>query len=109
MKYSYKKLVILQFQNDRLGIIGIGPKANSTPFLKAEESLIHSMSNLALLSIQKVSLLEQKIEKERIEEELNLAKSIQLGLLPSEMPKLANLKLPDLTYHLNRLAAITTT
>lgn len=88
-----QKLVILQFQNDRLGIIGLGPKANSTPFLKAEESLIHSMSNLALLSIQKVSLLEQKIEKERIEEELNLAKSIQQGLLPREMPAIPNFEI----------------
>lgn len=88
-----QKLVILHFQNDKLGIIGIGAKANGTPYIKAEESLIHSMSNLALLSIQKVSLLEQKIEKERIEEELNLAKGIQQGLLPSEMPTFDNFEI----------------
>lgn len=81
-----QKLILLHFQKDRLAILGLGSKANGTPFDKADESLILSMSNLALLSIQKVSLLQQKIEKERMEEEINLAKGIQQGLLPGEIP-----------------------
>jgi sigma-B regulation protein RsbU (phosphoserine phosphatase) len=81
-----QKLFYLRFQNETLAIIGLGNKANGTAYDPAEEQLILSMSNLALLSIQKVSLLQQKIEKERMEEELNLAKSIQKGLLPETMP-----------------------
>lgn len=82
-----QKLFYLRFQNESLALIGLGNKANGTAYDTAEEQLILSMSNLALLSIQKVSLLQQKIEKERMEEELNLAKSIQKGLLPESMPK----------------------
>lgn len=80
------RVFYLHFQNELLGVIALGTKANGKPISKEEEQFILSMSNLALLSVQKVSLLQQKVEKERMEDELNLAKSIQKGLLPDALP-----------------------
>ena len=49
-------------------------------------NFLQSLGNLALLTIQKTYLLEERIEKQRMEEDLNLAKTIQQGLLPSPIP-----------------------
>ncbi|MEX0994877.1 MAG: PP2C family protein-serine/threonine phosphatase [Balneolaceae bacterium] len=54
---------------------------------------MQSLGNLAILSIQKTQFLEERIEKERLEEELNIAKTIQQGLLPDPVPDIPTLEL----------------
>lgn len=83
------QLVIgLRFQNDKIGLVGVGPRATKEGFGDSEVNFLQSLGNLALLTIQKTLLLEEQIEKERMEEELNLAKTIQEGLLPSPIPQI---------------------
>lgn len=79
-------LISLYFQDEKLGVVGIGPRANSEPYTESDFNFLQSLGNLALLSIQKTLLLEERIEKERLEEELTIAKSIQQGLLPDPIP-----------------------
>ncbi len=76
----------LHFQDKKLAVVGIGRRANKKPYSEADFKFLQSLGNLALLSIQKTLLLEERIEKERLEEELNIAKSIQQGLLPHPIP-----------------------
>lgn len=81
------KLVIgLRFQNDKIGLVGVGERATKEGYGDSEVNFLQSLGNLALLTIQKTLLLEERIEKERLEEELNLAKTIQQGLLPNPVP-----------------------
>ncbi len=79
-------LIPLYFQDQKMAVIGIGKRANNNPYSKADFKFLQSLGNLALLSIQKTLLLEERFEKERLEEELNIAKSIQQGLLPHPIP-----------------------
>lgn len=81
------QLVIgLRFQNEKIGLVGVGQRANKEGYGDSEVNFLQSLGNLALLTIQKTLLLEERIEKERLEEELNLAKTIQEGLLPNPIP-----------------------
>ncbi len=81
------QLVIgLRFQNEKIGLVGVGQRATKEGYGDAEVNFLQSLGNLALLTIQKTLLLEERIEKERLEEELNLAKTIQEGLLPNPIP-----------------------
>lgn len=84
-------LIALRFQNEKIGLVGVGPRANKEHYTDSDLNFISSLGNLALLSIQKTLLLEERIDKERMEEELNIARTIQEGLLPSPLPEISNL------------------
>lgn len=92
-KNEIKAVIGLQFQNEKIAIVGVGSRANGEPYSQSDYNFLRSLGNLALLSIQKTYLLEERIEKERIEEELNIAKTIQRGLLPDPIPEIEELDL----------------
>jgi sigma-B regulation protein RsbU (phosphoserine phosphatase) len=79
-------LVRMQFQDER-AILGIGERANRQAYTESDYNFLISIGNLAFLSIQKTFLLESRIEKERMEEELTLARTIQNTLFPSPIPR----------------------
>lgn len=81
-----KAVISLQLQGEKMALVGVGARANSEPYSTSDFNFLRSLGNLALLSIQKTQLLEERIEKERLEEELTIAKSIQQGLLPDPIP-----------------------
>lgn len=81
----------LQFQRERVAIVGVGKRANEEEYSESDYNFLQSLGNLAVLSIQKTYLLEERIEKERMEEELNIAQSIQQGLLPDPIPSCTKL------------------
>lgn len=81
------KLVIgLTFQNEKVGVVGVGMRGNKQEYGVDEVNFLQSLGNLALLNIQKTLLLEERLEMQRMDEELNLAKNIQRGLLPDPLP-----------------------
>lgn len=86
-------VIALRFQNEKLAVIGVGPRANDETYSESDYNFLSSLGNLALLSIQKTFLLEERIEKERLEEELNIAKTIQEGLLPAPIPEVKGLSI----------------
>jgi len=85
---NFQLVIGLRFQNDKIGLVGVGQRATKEGFGDSEVNFLQSLGNLALLTIQKTLLLEEQIEKERMEEELNLAKTIQRGLLPDPIPQI---------------------
>lgn len=81
------KLVIgLKFQNEKIGVVGVGLRGNKQEYGAEEVNFLQSLGNLALLTIQKTQLLDERIQMQRMEEELSLAKNIQIGLLPDPLP-----------------------
>ncbi len=85
-KNDIKLVISLHFQNEKIGIVGVGEPAGKEPYTEEQVNFLQSLGNLALLTIQKTLLLEERIENRRMEEELSLAKTIQQGLLPSPIP-----------------------
>jgi len=90
-------LIEISIQNKKIAVIGVGKRANNKPFTDSDFNFLRSLSNLAIISIQKTYLLEERIEKERIEEELSIAKAIQDGLLPNPIPAVDGLDLSAIT------------
>lgn len=86
-KNKIKAVIGLHFQSEKVALFGIGERANQQPYTTSDYNFLRSLGNLALLSIQKTYLLEERIEKEKLEEELGIAKSIQKGLLPHPIPE----------------------
>ena len=85
--------LILKINNEgqEPAVIGLGKRANGVDFEQTDLNFLISLGNLALMSIQKTYLLEDQIEKERMEEELSIARSIQRRLLPDVPPEIPNL------------------
>ncbi|SMO59744.1 SpoIIE family protein phosphatase [Fodinibius sediminis] len=82
-----RAVIGLRFQSEKIALVGVGARANGEAYSPSDYNFLRSLGNLALLSIQKTYLLEERIEKERLEEELDIAKSIQKGLLPDPIPQ----------------------
>ena len=87
--------LILKINNEgqEPAVIGLGKRANGVEFEQTDLNFLISLGNLALMSIQKTYLLEDQIEKERMEEELSIARAIQQRLLPDAPPETPNLLL----------------
>ena len=81
-----KALISISIQNDKVAVIGVGERVNKIPFNDNDFNFLKSLANLAVIALQKTYFLEDRIDKERMEEELSIAKSIQQGLLPDPIP-----------------------
>lgn len=86
-------LICVSIQNEKVAVIGFGERANKVPFTETDFNFLKSLANLAVISIQKTYFLEERIDKERMEEELSIAKSIQEGLLPDPIPEIEGVDL----------------
>lgn len=90
-------LVEIKIQQNKVAVIGVGNRANNKPLTASDFNFLKSLANLAATSIQKTYLLEERIEKERLEEELSIAKAIQQGLLPDPIPEIKGIDLAGST------------
>lgn len=83
-----KLVIALRFQGEKTAVVGVGAPATKKEYGNEEVNFLQSLGNLALLTIQKTLLLEERLEKQRMEEDLQLAKTIQKGLLPHPLPNI---------------------
>lgn len=84
-------LLKLHNEGEEPAIFGLGARANDKLFEPVDYPFLIALGNLALMTLQKTWLLEAQIEKERMQEELNIARSIQQKLLPESIPEIAGL------------------
>ncbi|MFZ1083168.1 MAG: PP2C family protein-serine/threonine phosphatase [Candidatus Kryptoniota bacterium] len=68
------------------GYLFIGKKLLGGEFTPAEIEFVSTLCNIATMAIDNAGLFEESLAKQRLEEELNLAHTIQEKLLPKEMP-----------------------
>lgn len=80
-------IVPMKIQNKLKGLILLGHRINNTDFSDSDIEFIYSVGSLAIISLENRRLLQEEIEKQKLEEEIELAKQIQQNLLPSEIPK----------------------
>ncbi|MDX1739637.1 MAG: SpoIIE family protein phosphatase [Rhodothermales bacterium] len=97
--HGYVLALPIKHQGETCGMLCLGPKMAGT-YQPGEIEFLTALANLAFVSIQNSYLVEEQIEKERLEEEMRLARVIQEGLQPSQLPavegtEIAMLALPS--------------
>lgn len=69
-----------------LGMIALNSRLHVRQFSEEDMELLTSLASIAAMRIRNVALTEEALERRRFEEELALARRIQVGLLPDDLP-----------------------
>jgi sigma-B regulation protein RsbU (phosphoserine phosphatase) len=69
-----------------VGLVYLDSSRFTHAFDEDDLGLVTAIANVAAAKIQNVQLLEDSLEKQRLEEEMRLAAELQAGLLPGERP-----------------------
>lgn len=85
-------VVPLKTYNKLSGCLYIAKK-NESPFDDDEISAIETFSDYSAIAIENSRLLQESIEKERLERELDVARAMQQKLLPQELPNVEELEI----------------
>ncbi len=78
----------MQVQNQTKGLILLGEKLRGVSYAKEDLEFLYSLGNLAIISIENARLFQETLEKQRMEDELKIAREIQQGLLPLRLPEM---------------------
>ena len=71
-----------------LGLIVLGSRLTMRQFEEEDMELLASLASVAAMRIRNVHLAEEAAERKRLEQEVALAREIQVGLLPDHLPEL---------------------
>lgn len=89
-KYGSILVSPLRTHNNVKGFL-IASRKNELIFYEEDKNAIKTFSDYASVAIENSRLLNESIEKERLEKELDVAREIQKKILPSEVPVLDKL------------------
>jgi len=84
----YELLVPITHNAACVALILLGPRKEFDRYSAEEQALLSMLASQVSASIHNIELLKEVVEKRVLEEELNIARSIQLNLLPSHPPEL---------------------
>jgi sigma-B regulation protein RsbU (phosphoserine phosphatase) len=70
------------------GVILLGERKNKHEYTKSDIEFVSSLAGIAIISIENARLVEEAIERQKLEKELETAREIQKSLLPQSPPKL---------------------
>jgi serine phosphatase RsbU (regulator of sigma subunit) len=79
----------LKTQEQVLGVVLLGRLAGQPVFTASDEKLVMALTSQAAIAIERTRLYQQEIKRQRLEQELEVARQIQLSLLPASCPTLA--------------------
>lgn len=86
-------VVPMNIQGENKGLMILGEKLTRQPFAEPEFEFLTSLANLAIISLENARLFKEAIEKQRLEDELLIARDIQKGLLPSVLPRIPGIEI----------------
>jgi sigma-B regulation protein RsbU (phosphoserine phosphatase) len=77
---------LLSHDGRLMGVIQLLNKSTGEPFSAEDEVLVRAFASHAGVALERARLVEEALEKQRIEEGLRLAHDIQMGMLPRRFP-----------------------
>jgi phosphoserine phosphatase RsbU/P len=86
-------VVPMQMQGETKGLILLGKRINLLPYTSSDIEFIYSIGSLAIISLENYRLFKEALEKQKMEEELEIARDIQQNLLPHSIPQFKNLEI----------------
>jgi serine phosphatase RsbU (regulator of sigma subunit) len=80
-------LILPLFTHARLiGFLGLGMKTEQDDYAAEELRILDSLASQVALASENIRLLEENVDKKRLEEQLEMARRIQHGFLPAQIP-----------------------
>lgn len=76
-----------------MGMIVLSSQARTMTFSQSDLDLLVSLASVAALRIHTAELAEEAAQRQRLEEELTLARRIQVALLPAKLPSISGFSL----------------
>jgi serine phosphatase RsbU (regulator of sigma subunit)/pSer/pThr/pTyr-binding forkhead associated (FHA) protein len=70
-----------------IGLVYLDSIMRAQPFSQEDLGVVTALSNVAAAKIENARLIEESLEKRRLEEEMRMAAEIQSGLLPKGAPR----------------------
>lgn len=86
-------IVPMALQGQNRGMILLGERISREPYGPADLEFLTSLANLAIISLENARLFVEAIEKQKMEDELKIAREIQKGLLPAVLPVIPGIEL----------------
>lgn len=91
-------LSVPMFIQDRLvGTINVGPKMSGKIYSQEDIDLLSTVASQAAIAIENARLHRSEIEKQKIEEQLEIARKIQQSLLPKASPELERIDIAGIS------------
>ncbi len=82
------ELAVPLISHNRLtGVLALGPKLSELPYNQEDKTLLSTLADQVAAAITIAQLVRENQEKQRLEQELQLARQIQMNLLPHERPQ----------------------
>ena len=85
---NFNVLVPMKIKEETRGVIVVGDKIMKGSFYEDELEFLFTLGNEAMICLENARLFEETLEKQRMEEDLEIAREIQSGLLPKTCPRL---------------------
>ncbi len=79
--------------SELIGLLCIGSKSERQDFESADLEVLKSLSNQIAIAADNLTLLEENVEKKRLESELTFARQVQEKMLPGDIPDTAALEI----------------
>ncbi len=90
---TIEKVIVIKFKEKLLGLLFIGEKLSETPVDKDDLDFLYSLTSNIAVAIDNTFLYEQLSQQERMKHELEIARSLQLATLPTEIPGVNGLEI----------------
>ncbi len=84
-------MVPLVYQDQVIGSLNLGEKKSGKPFNREDIELLRTLAHQGAVAIENARLFQENLEKQRMEEELNIARDLQMSMLPAECPTIEGL------------------
>ncbi len=82
-------MVPLVFQDRVIGSLNLGEKKSGKAYNREDIDLLRTLAHQGAVAIENARLFQENLEKQRMEEELNIARDLQMSMLPSVCPQIA--------------------
>ncbi len=76
-------------QDAVIGLVYLDARWHANAFTEEDRPIVTALANVAAAKIENARLLEESLEKRRMEDDIRMAAEIQASLLPREAPRLA--------------------
>jgi sigma-B regulation protein RsbU (phosphoserine phosphatase) len=80
-------MVPLVYQDQLIGLLNLGEKKSGKPYKREDIDLLRTLAQQGAVAIENARLFKENLEKQRMEDELNIARDLQMSMLPACCPQ----------------------